>query len=168
MFETKSRKSSRPEVLCKKDVLRNFSKFTEKHLFQSLLFNKVAGQPRTLLKKRLWHRCFPVNFAKFSKTAFLTEHLRWLLLNLVWPGSELLVRPVVTLTFLSYFRFWYESFFFFFWLPVGKVPINSWLFVRQSAHPYIFTSVHACNHFFSESLSKFFWNFAQFGTICTI
>ena len=36
--------------------------------------------PATLLKKRLWHRCFPVNFAKFLRTPFLTEHLRWLLL----------------------------------------------------------------------------------------
>ena len=27
--------------------------------------------PATLLKKRFWHRCFPVNFAKFSRTAFL-------------------------------------------------------------------------------------------------
>ena len=44
-------------------------------------FNKVAGlRPATLLKKRLWHRCFPVNFAKFL-TSFFTEHLRWLLLN---------------------------------------------------------------------------------------
>ena len=25
----------------------------------------------TLLKKRLWHRCFPVNFAKFLRTPFL-------------------------------------------------------------------------------------------------
>ena len=32
--------------------------------------------PATLLKKRLWHRCFPVNFAKFLRTPFLTEHLR--------------------------------------------------------------------------------------------
>ena len=41
-------------------------------------------------KKRLWHRCFPVNFgkylrtkyfiAKFLGTPFLTEHLPWLLL----------------------------------------------------------------------------------------
>ena len=36
-------RSSRPEVFCKKDVLRNFAKFTGKHLYQSLLFNKVAG-----------------------------------------------------------------------------------------------------------------------------
>ena len=26
-------------------------------------------------KKKLWHRCFPVNFANFLKTPFLTEHL---------------------------------------------------------------------------------------------
>ena len=44
--------------------------------------NKVAGLgPATLLKKRLWHRCFPMNFAKFLRTPCFTEHLRWLLLN---------------------------------------------------------------------------------------
>ena len=43
------------------------------------LFNKVAGlRPVTLLKKKLWHRYFPVNFAKFLRAPFLTEHLRWL------------------------------------------------------------------------------------------
>ena len=40
---------------------------------------KSWPQPATLFKKRLWYRCFPVNFAKFLKTPFLTEHLRWLL-----------------------------------------------------------------------------------------
>ena len=39
-------------------------------------------QPGTLLKKRLWHRCFSVNFEKFLRTPFLTEHLQWLLLRL--------------------------------------------------------------------------------------
>ena len=34
-----------------------------------LLFNKVAGvRTSFLLKKRLWHRCFPENFAKFLRT----------------------------------------------------------------------------------------------------
>ena len=28
-------------------------------------------RPATLLKERLWHRCFPVNFAKFLGTLFL-------------------------------------------------------------------------------------------------
>ena len=35
---------SRPEVFCKKGVLRNFAKFTEKQLCQSLFFSKVAGR----------------------------------------------------------------------------------------------------------------------------
>ena len=56
----------------KKGFLRNFVKFTGKHKCQSLFFNKVVGlRPATLLKKRLWHRCFLVNFAKFSRTPFL-------------------------------------------------------------------------------------------------
>ena len=38
------------------------------------------------IKKRLWYKCFPVNFAKFLRTPFLTEHLWWLLLMLVNEG----------------------------------------------------------------------------------
>ena len=53
-------------------VLRNFAKFIGKQLCQSLFINKVAGlRPATLLKKKLRHRCFPVNFAKFLGTTFL-------------------------------------------------------------------------------------------------
>ena len=78
LIGTLSRRS-RPGVL-KKGVLRNFTKFTGKHLCQSLFFNKVAGlRPATLLKKRLWHRCFPMNFAKFLRTPFSIEHFRGIL-----------------------------------------------------------------------------------------
>ena len=76
-----------PEVFCKKDVLINFAKFTGKHLCRSLFFNKVAGlTPATLFKKRLWHRGFPVNFAKFLRTPILKE-LLWLLLLLLMVNS---------------------------------------------------------------------------------
>ena len=79
-------RSSRPEVFCEKVVPRNFPKFTGKHVCQSLFFNKVVGlRPGTLLKKRLWHRCFPVNFVEFLRipfrAPFLTEHLWWLFYN---------------------------------------------------------------------------------------
>ena len=89
---------------CSVKVLRNFANFTGKHLCQRLFFNKVAGPmlpsyrnrsvdslwflydgnigPATLLEKTLWHRCFPVNFPKFLRTPFFTEHLRWLFLFL--------------------------------------------------------------------------------------
>ena len=39
-------RSSRPELFCKKGVLRNFAKFTGKQLCQSLLFNKFHASAR--------------------------------------------------------------------------------------------------------------------------
>ena len=46
-------RSSHRGCSVKKDVHKNFTKFTGKHLCQSLFFNKVAGLgPATLLKKR--------------------------------------------------------------------------------------------------------------------
>ena len=38
-------------------------------------------RPATLLKKRPWHRCFPVNFEKFLRTPFLQNTSGRLLLN---------------------------------------------------------------------------------------
>ena len=45
-------RSSCPEVFCKKSVYRNFAKFTGKHLYQSLFFNKVARLRTATLHKR--------------------------------------------------------------------------------------------------------------------
>ena len=53
----------------KKGVRRNFAKFTGKHLCQGPFLMKLQ-YPVTLLKKRLQHRCFPVNFANFLRTPF--------------------------------------------------------------------------------------------------
>ena len=60
----------------KKGVLRNFPKFTGKHLCQSLFFNKVAGlRPSTLLKKSL-AQVFSCELCEFSKnTFFYRTHL---------------------------------------------------------------------------------------------
>ena len=75
-------KSSCQEVFCEKAVLGNFAKFTGKYLYQSLFFNNIAGlRPVTLLTKRLWRKCFPVNFSKFRRTPFLAEHVQCLLLQ---------------------------------------------------------------------------------------
>ena len=65
----------------KKVILKISQNSQENTCARVSFFNKVASlRPATLLKKRLWHRCFPVNFAKSLRTPFLTEHLRWLLL----------------------------------------------------------------------------------------
>ena len=60
----------------KKGVIKNFEKligitFVRVSLLISLF----------IIKKRLRQRRFPQNFAKFVRTPFFTEHLRWLLLS---------------------------------------------------------------------------------------
>ena len=77
-------RSSHQRCSVKKGVLKYFAKFTGKHLCQSLFFYKDASlkllRRTILLKKRLWHRCFPVNFAKFLRTHFLQNTSKRLLL----------------------------------------------------------------------------------------
>ena len=61
--------------ICCGGKIRNIVKFPGKHLWQSFFFNKFAGlRPAALFKKRLWHRCFLVNFAKVLETPFFIEH----------------------------------------------------------------------------------------------
>ena len=57
----------------KKGVLRNFTKFTGKHVCQSLFFNKVAGLG---LKKETLAQVFSCEFCEISKNTIFTEHLR--------------------------------------------------------------------------------------------
>ena len=85
--------SSHRRCSVSKGVLRNFAKFTGKHLCQSLIFNKVAGlRPTTLLKKRLWHGCFLENFAKFLRSPFLQNTSGRLVLDhvpIIWQPVNL-------------------------------------------------------------------------------
>ena len=65
-------RNSLPKLFYKKAVLKNFARFTGKQLCQSLFFNKVSGlRSATLLRMRLWHRYFPVTFARFLRASFL-------------------------------------------------------------------------------------------------
>ena len=59
----------------RKGVLRNFEKFTGKHLCQSLFFSC------NFIKKEILARCFPANFAKFLRTPFLQNTFVRLLLK---------------------------------------------------------------------------------------
>ena len=78
---TSTRRNSHWRCSARNGVLKTFAKFTGKHLRQGLVFNKLAGlRSGTLLKKRLWYECFPVNFAKFLRTLFLPNTSKQLLL----------------------------------------------------------------------------------------
>ena len=54
----------------KQVFLKMLQNSQENYLCQSLFFNKAGLRPATLLKKRPWHRYFPVNFAKVLRTPF--------------------------------------------------------------------------------------------------
>ena len=74
-------RGSRPEVFYKKGVLRNFAKFTGKHLCQGLFFNEVAGLgPASLLKRDAGTGVFLWIFQNFLGHLFFIKHLYWLLL----------------------------------------------------------------------------------------
>ena len=66
-------RSSRPNVFCKKGVLRYFTKFTGKHLSQSLFCN--------FIKKETLAQVFSSEFCEISKNTFFIEHLWWVLLK---------------------------------------------------------------------------------------
>ena len=70
--------SSRPEVLYKRGVLKNFIKFIGKHWCSNLFLIKLQALRLFLIElqailftKKLQHRCFPVNFAKSLRTTIL-------------------------------------------------------------------------------------------------
>ena len=60
-------------VFCKKSVLRDFAKFTGKHMFQSLLINKVEGQGRQLYSKRDPGIGVSCEFCEISKNIFFDK-----------------------------------------------------------------------------------------------
>ena len=59
-------------IICKKGALRNFAKYTVKHLCQGCDF----------FKKEILAQLFSCEFCEILKNTFFTEHLRWLLLHL--------------------------------------------------------------------------------------
>ena len=81
LWDTSEYRCSRPEVFCRKSVLKNFAKFKGELLCQSLLFEKVAGlRPYLFIKNGTPAQVFSCEFCKTSKNTFFTEHLWWLLL----------------------------------------------------------------------------------------
>ena len=79
-------------------VKKTFSKISQhlqqKHLCQSLFFNKASGL-QFYFKKIFCHRCFSVNFCEIFKSTFFIEHLfcsffKYLQKNLLFVNKKLL------------------------------------------------------------------------------
>ena len=68
-FKISLERSNRPNVFCKKGVLRNFVKLPGKHLCQSLFFNKFAVLSLQLFKKKTLTQVFSCELCKISKNS---------------------------------------------------------------------------------------------------
>ena len=69
--QTSSIQKQPPEVFCERRCSWKFRKIHRKTPAPESLLSKVAGlRHANLLKKRLAHRCLPVNFAKFLRIPF--------------------------------------------------------------------------------------------------
>ena len=104
-------RSSHWRYFIKIGVLKNFIKFTGKHLRRSLFFSIAS------LGKRHRHRCFPVNLVKFLRISFL-QNTFWRLL----------------LYFYSYsFTFTYQASHLadFLWISCSEIHVKCILFWRK-------------------------------------
>ena len=90
-------------------------------------------RPTTLLKNRLWHRCFLVNFVKFLRTCFLTEDLWWLLLypmKMVFSDEKLQKVNVALLKKRLWHRCIPVNFVKFLKTPFHRTPLGDCFFIR--------------------------------------
>ena len=83
-------------------VLKNFTKFTGKHLSWSHFFTKFKAW--NFIKKRLQHRYFPGNFVKCFKKPYLQNTSGWLLMLI--PLCLPRFYPLITLCLFFFHFFW--------------------------------------------------------------
>ena len=93
---------NRTDISLKKSSgLRLFLQNILLHIRQKALVESkgfLQARRATLLKNVLWHRCFPVSFAKLLRIHFLTEDLRLLLLDMLMQLSALVVGTRIHLS----------------------------------------------------------------------
>ena len=87
--------------------------------------------PATLLKKRLWHRCFPVKFVKVLRTTFFIERLSWLLLLLV-AQVAIEKRMCMNIVFLYFYGMR---------LIINQIRIKLLLSTIRSSHSQMFCKI---------------------------
>ena len=80
------------------------------HIDHKVFLARNFARLATLLKKRLWHRCFLVNFVKFQRTPFYIERPWWLLLHhsiidgMVWGNIGSNAKYICTLVYFTNWR----------------------------------------------------------------
>ena len=80
-FKNSIFRSSHQTCSMKNAVLKNFAIFTGKHLSWNIFLIILRALAWNLIKKRLQHRCFPGNIAKFLRTHILNNICERVFLN---------------------------------------------------------------------------------------
>ena len=88
-------------------VFSEISQNSQENTCARLSFLIKLQEACIFIKKRLWHRCFPVSFAKLLRTPFLTEHLQWLLLKCILLWRNLKKISKISL-FTDYITKWFD------------------------------------------------------------
>ena len=70
------------EMFLKKDIFKNFAKFTKKHRCPSLFFDKVAGLAYNFVEKETLAQEFSSEFCKYFKNIYFAEIYERLLLTI--------------------------------------------------------------------------------------
>ena len=124
-------------MFCKIGLLKDFAKFTGKHLCRSLFLNKVVGfRSAILLKKRFRNKCFPVSFVKLNNTT------KWQLLN----------TQNFQISYFAEFRWLFLDMFYVFVFPFYLIVAVDSLFLSNLVLLFIVSS-HKLLFFFFFSLS---------------
>ena len=141
-------RSSHPEVFLSKDVLKNFAKFTDKHLCRSLLFNKVAGWKPETVRSSHW-RCSVKKGVLKNFENFTGENLCWslFLIKLKFWGLATLLKktPMEVLSCEICKHFKNNYFEEHLWMPASKLYLKGdsntgvflWIVVSYSRTPIL-------------------------------
>ena len=79
-------RSNCTEVFCKKDVLKNFAIFIEKHL-PEFFFNKIAGLARNFIKKETPAQVLSCEFHGVFMNNYFEENLRTIA-SVLWKNGK--------------------------------------------------------------------------------
>ena len=121
-----------PEVFycCVRKLKRCSQKFLTKFTRKAPVFESLF---QNLFKKRLWHSCFPVNFAKFLRTPFSQNTLLLALAGRLGDCCFLLLIFLST----SFHLFTTQLFFM---IAVAIFPVFCFLFLKLN----LFPALHLC------------------------
>ena len=138
-----------------KRVFFEISQNSQGNTCVSLFLIKLEAEACNFIIKRLWHRFFLVNFAKFRRTSFLREHFRWLLLCVhvrfqwVWK-PQFCDEPNISFSIVVSQIIWYHIIIHYFhWWSLGIILISKDI-IKKQLQSYILFHEAGIFYFFAK------------------